>query len=243
VVLYESEFMRFIHRALRFATQKEALVTLGIRPTRPDTGYGYIQYEGETEAHHAVYKVKQFTEKPNLETATHFVASGQYLWNAGIFIWSTKSLIKAFETYAPDIAQIFEKGKLAFNTPAEKDWLHTYYPTTRATSIDYAIMEPAKNVYTIPSAFGWSDLGTWASLHAETQQNTDNNVIIGDVITDDVTNSLIRMPVGKLAILRGLDDFIIVDEEDVLLIYPKSKEQDIKKVTQRIKEEKGSQYL
>jgi mannose-1-phosphate guanylyltransferase len=243
VVLYESEFMRFIHRALRFAGKNDALVTLGIRPTRPDTGYGYIRYEGETEEPNAVYPVKQFTEKPNLETATHFVASGQYLWNAGIFIWSTKSLIRAFEKYAPDIAQIFEKGKSAFNTDAEKDWLQTFYPTTRSTSIDYAIMEPAKNVYTIPSAFGWSDLGTWASLHAETEHNTDNNVIVGDVITDEVTNSLIRMPAGKLAILRGLDDFIIVDEEDVLLIYPKSKEQDIKKVTEQIKREKRTHYL
>jgi mannose-1-phosphate guanylyltransferase len=243
IVLYEAEFMRFIHRALRFATNNDALVTLGIRPTRPDTGYGYIRHEGDESMHEPIFKVKQFTEKPNLQTAEQFVASGNYLWNAGIFIWSTQSLIRAFEQYAPDIAAVFAQGKAAFNTPAEKDWLNSHYPMTRSTSIDYAIMEPAKNVYTVPSAFGWSDLGTWASLHAETEQDIAQNVIVGEVVTEEVTNSLIRMPAGKLAILRGLDDFIIVDEGDVLLIYPKSKEQDIKKVTEYIKREKGTHYL
>jgi mannose-1-phosphate guanylyltransferase len=240
----EPEFLRRIAQALHFSDTHSALVTLGIEPTEPNTGYGYIRFEQAKTDAPDVFKVANFTEKPNREVAEQMLASGDYLWNAGIFIFKANDLLDAFEQYAKDIFDIFNEGKNAFNTPDERAFLDEYYPKTRNTSIDYAIMEKANNVYTIPSEFGWSDLGTWASLHTELDSDENQNVIHGDnVKTHDVTNTLIRVPKDKLVILRGLDDFIIVDEGDVLLIYPKSEEQEIKKVTEEIKRTLGTAFL
>lgn len=244
IVLKEDIFVEALRKALDFTEREAALCTLGIRPSRPDTGYGYINYEQQNvEPPHqndnigGIHKVIQFTEKPQLDKAKAFLASGDYLWNAGIFIWRTKSILAAFQQHATAIYDILGKGMDAYNTADEQEFINSHYPTTPSISVDYAIMEKAENIYTIPTDFGWSDLGTWASLHAESDQDAYGNVLQGkNIIIDDVTNSLVRVPENKLVVLRDIDNYIIVDEGDILMIYPKSKEQEIKQVTKNLKE-------
>ncbi|MFQ5447209.1 MAG: mannose-1-phosphate guanylyltransferase [Saprospiraceae bacterium] len=239
VILKEEEFLEKIRKAIAFAATNDALLTLGIEPTRPDTGYGYVHYSKEHKD--GVHKVHKFTEKPNLETARNFLDSGEYLWNAGIFIWNVKSILKAFESNANDIFAILSKGAGLYNTPEEQAFIDEHYPGTPNISVDFAILEKSENVYTLPASIGWSDLGTWASLHAERPKDEAGNVLQATtVIAENVTNSLIRLPAGKLAVLKGLDDFIVVDEGDVLLVWPKSEEQGIKKIVSIIgKKEDG----
>lgn len=251
IVLKEKVFTDALQKALHYTANNNALLTLGIRPSRPDTGYGYINYRQTfVETPHpndnigGVHKVIKFTEKPDLDTAKTFVNSGDYLWNAGIFIWKAENILAAFDKYANGIYTILEKGQACYNTPGEQDFINEHYPNTPSISVDYAIMENAENIYTIPVDFGWSDLGTWASLHAEGDKDESGNLIQADnVFLDDVTNCLVRMPQDKLVVLRDLDNYIIVDEGDVLLIYPKSKEQEIKVLTKDIQEVKGEMFL
>lgn len=251
IVLKEGVFIEALQKGLTFTTQNDALLTLGIRPSRPDTGYGYIKFDQTTVEPAAsndniggVHRVQQFTEKPQLEKARKFLASGDYLWNAGIFIWRTKSILAAFERHAHSIWEILGQNQGIYNTDEEQAFINEHYPTTPSISVDYAIMEQAENIYTIPADFGWSDLGTWASLHAESAPDEWGNVITGgQVHLNDVTQSLIRAPKDKLLVLRDLDNYIIVDEGDVLLIYPKSKEQEIKALTQEIAKSDGRQFL
>ena len=251
IVLKEDIFVQALEKSLAFTAKEDALVTLGIRPSRPDTGYGYINYVQEFVEipHHndnigGVHKVIQFTEKPQLDKAKEFIASGNYLWNGGIFIWRTKSILAAFEKYANEIHKILGKGSSVYNTEDEQAFINEHYPTTPSISVDYAIMENADNIYTIPVDFGWSDLGTWASLHAEGDKDESGNLIQADnVFLDDVTNCLIRMPKDKMVVLRDLDNYIVVDEGDILMIYPKSKEQEIKVLTKQIKEVKGDLFV
>jgi mannose-1-phosphate guanylyltransferase len=243
VILKEDAFIENLRKALTFTAEHDALVTLGISPTRPDTGYGYIHFQREKDLG-GVHKVYSFEEKPVLEKAQSFLSSGDYLWNAGIFIWSAKTILKAFETYSPDIYQILAAGSPYYNTEKEQEFINENYPKTPNISVDYAIMEPSPNIYTIPSDIGWSDLGTWASLHAESPHDAAGNVVQGEnVMTFDVTNSLIRTTGDKLVVVNGLDDFIVVDEPDVLLIFPKSKEQEIKPVTKLVEEKTGERFL
>ncbi len=242
VILDENNFIDTIKTGLAFTAENNALLTLGIQPSRPDTGYGYINYDkaGEDRVHNVV----KFTEKPDLETAKSFLASGDYLWNAGIFVWSSQAVLKAFRKYAPQIFDVLAAGKEAYNTPGEVTFINENYPKTDKISIDYAILEKADNVYTIPSEFGWSDLGTWASLHAELDKDEDQNVVTGgQAICYDSKNCLVRVPKGKLVVLKDMDDYIVVDEDDVLLIFPKSKEQEIKAVTQQLKENGAESFL
>ncbi len=242
VVLKETIFLEKVGQALDFVADHDALVTLGIQPSRPDTGYGYIQF-GEVVTEN-VRKVLRFTEKPNLETARQFLDSREYLWNAGIFIWSVRSILAAYQQLSPDIFHILQKGTGLYNTPDEMAFIQENYPTTPNISVDFAIMEKAHNVYTIPAEFGWSDLGTWGSLHSECPKDEHNNVLQGDrILALDVENCLIRTPAGKLVVLKDLSNYIIVDEGDVLLIYPKSKEQEIKQVTALVNEHFGAAYL
>lgn len=242
IVLQESVFHDKINQALFFSAERDALVTLGITPSRPDTGYGYIQFG--PAAGPDIFEVERFTEKPDMESARQFVQSGRYLWNAGIFISKTSTLLQAFETFSPDIYHILAPGKAVYNTPGEQAFLEKHYPGTPNISIDYAIMEKAPNVFTLPAEFGWSDLGTWASLHAECPKDEKGNVFQSQrILAMDVQNCLVRAPKGKLLVLKDLDDFIIVDEPDVLLIYPKSKEQEIKQVTAVVKSRFGDSYL
>lgn len=241
IILNEINFLQTLQTALDYTAQHDALLTLGIRPTRPDTGYGYIRYE---KGEHEVKKVRQFTEKPSLEKARDFLSEGDYLWNAGIFIWRVKTLLDAFQKNAAGIYDILSAGAGHYNTPQEQAFIDEHYPTTPSISVDYAIMEKADNIYTIPSSFGWSDLGTWASLHSETEQNEEGNRVSGQrVILHDTYNSLIRISADKLAVIGGLDDFIVVDEGDILLIYPKNREQEIKALTSRVRAEFGEDFL
>lgn len=242
VILNEEAFVNTVQQGLNYAAKNSALLTLGIAPTRPDTGYGYIKFESDSK--NGVHKVNRFTEKPNLETAKAFVESGNYLWNAGIFIWNVQSVLEAFKQYANEIYSVLQTDESIYNTPQEQAYINKVYPTTPKISIDYAIMEKADNVYTIPSDFGWSDLGTWASLYAESPKDGIDNVIKGkNVVAINTENCLIRVPDKKLVVLKDLEDYIIIDEEDVLLVYPKSKEQEIKAITQQIGQEKGDTYL
>lgn len=237
VILNEKAFVDTLEKGLDFTARHDALLTLGIQPTRPDTGYGYINYE-PVAAIDNVHKVVRFTEKPPLEKAREFLASGEYLWNAGIFVWRVASLLEAFRTHAREIVDILA-AEGVYNTAGEQAFIDENYPKTPKISIDYAIMEKADNIYTIPSSFGWSDLGTWASLYAESNQDEAGNVLQSPRIqTYDTHNSLIRAPKDKLIVVGGLDDYIIVDEEDVLLIWPMSREQEIKQVTGGIREDR-----
>jgi mannose-1-phosphate guanylyltransferase len=229
--------------ALMFVQKNNALVTLGIKPTRPDTGYGYIQHETQQVADN-VYPVKTFTEKPNLELARTFLQSGDFLWNAGIFVWNVKTILSAFKTYLPEIDELFEQSASALNTPEEKKTIETIYPQCSNISIDYGIMEKADNVYVIPSNFGWSDLGTWASAYENLERDDSGNAIQGkNVMMVDATNCMIKAPHDKLLVVQGLDEFIVVDTADVLLICKKENEQQIKEYVAEVKRNKGEKYL
>jgi mannose-1-phosphate guanylyltransferase len=243
IILQEEAFVESLSAGLAFTAREDALLTLGIQPTRPDTGYGYIRFEREAAAE-SIYPVAQFTEKPDLEKARTFLASGDYLWNAGIFVWRASSVLKAFQQHAAGIYDLLGCRPEVYNTPEEQAFIDREYPKTPNISVDFAIMEKAANVYVIPSSFGWSDLGTWASLHAESEKDEHANAVQGKrVLLQDTTGSLIRMPAEKIAVIKGLEDFIVVDEGDILLIYPKSEEQQIKQVTEEIRQRFGSEYL
>lgn len=241
LILNETVFLEKIEQALNYVNGKDALVTLGISPTRPDTGYGYINYNKEqTEG---VHQVLRFLEKPNVEKAKDFVASGDYLWNAGIFIWSVTSILTALSKHSPDIFELFEKGMSCYNTSNEYDFIAEHYPLSANISIDYAIMEKADNVFTIPGDFGWSDLGTWASLYEVIDKDEHNNVFSGHSINlSETTNCMIQIPKDKVAVVKGLDNYIVVDDGKVLLIYPKESEQEIKEVSKAIVAACGDEF-
>ncbi|ASZ10380.1 mannose-1-phosphate guanylyltransferase [Chitinophaga pendula] len=229
--------------ALLFVQKDNALVTLGIKPTRPDTGYGYIQFETQQAADN-VYKVKTFTEKPDVELARTFLQSGDFLWNAGIFVWNVKTILAAFKKYLPEIDELFEQSRPALNTPAEKEEIDRIYSQCTNISIDYGIMEKADNVYVIPSNFGWSDLGTWASAYENLEKDYLGNAVQGkNVMVVDATKCMIKAPQDKLVLVQGLDDFIIIDTNDVLLICKKENEQQIKEYVAEVKRNKGEKFL
>ncbi len=243
VVLDTIEFERVSKQALDFAAHMKAIVTLGIKPTYANTGYGYIQHEMLGVADH-IFKVKTFTEKPNIELAKTFLSSGDFLWNAGIFIWQVKSIVKAFEQHQPEMFELFDNEKEHFNTPEEQSALKRIYPLCTTVSIDYAILERADNVYVIPASFGWSDLGTWNSAYENLDKDyLDNAVAAKNVMVIDATNCMIAAEDGKLLVLQGLDDFIVVDTKDVLLICKKEKEQEIKEYVAEIKRNISDEYL
>ena len=236
-------FIDICNHALHFTSHIKALVTLGIKPTHPNTGYGYIQYES-LAAGENIYKVKLFTEKPDLELAKTFIASGDFLWNAGIFVWQVKNIIKAFELHMPEIHEVFDAEKENFNTKREEEAIDRIYPQCTNVSIDYAVMEKADNVYVMPASFGWSDLGTWASAYETFDKDYLENAVGGnEVMIIDATKNMVQAPHHKLVVLQGLDDFIVVDTEDVLLICKKDREQEIKAYVAEVKRNKGDKYL
>ena len=242
VILKEDAFISKLQEALAFSEKKDALLTLGIQPTRPDTGYGYINFGEEVDS--AVFKVNSFREKPNAQTAQQYLDSGDYLWNAGIFIWRTASILNAFKANAPEIYELLKAGEDFYNTTEEQDFIDKNYPETPKISVDYAIMEKADNIYTLPADIGWSDLGTWASLHAELEKDENENVSNStEIQLSETKNCLIRLPKDKFALIRGLEDFMIIDEGDILMIYPKSKEQEIKREILLLRTEFGNKYL
>jgi mannose-1-phosphate guanylyltransferase len=243
IILDTVTFESICLKALDFVSHVKAFVTLGIKPTYPNTGYGYIQHE-TLQAADNIYKVKLFTEKPSLDIAQSFLASGDFLWNAGIFVWQVKNVLKAFEQFQPEMFELFDNEKQHFNTPEEQNAINRIYPLCTNISIDFAIMEHADNVYVIPSSFGWSDLGTWNSAYENLEKDYLGNAVAGDnVIVIDATKCMISTPEDKLTVLQGLDDFIVVDTKDVLLICKKEKEQDIKEYVAEVKRSKGEVYL
>lgn len=244
IIVKEDEFVRIVNKAFDFVGQNDALCTLGILPTRPDTGYGYIQYI-EDAVSDEVHKVKTFTEKPNRVTAEQFIESGDFLWNAGIFIWNVKNVLDAFQKYLSEVSDAFEEIKEYLGTPKEKGAIEKAFAECPNISIDFGVMEKADNVYVVPANLGWSDLGTWASLYAEKEKDYLKNAVSGKhVIIYDASSNLIHVPDHKLVVIEGLENFIVVDTEDVLLICNKDNEQKIKEFTQDIKNNKGGEkYL
>ncbi len=243
MILDNENFRKITLQALDFVGHIKSLVTLGIKPSHPNTGYGYIQHESMPVADD-IYKVKTFTEKPNLELAKTFIASGDFLWNAGIFVWQVKTVVRAFELYQPEMFELFDSEKENFNTAEETNAINRIYPLCTNVSIDIAIMEKADNVYVIPSSFGWSDLGTWNSAYDNLEKDYLGNAVAGDnVIVIDATKCMVSASHEKLLVLQGLDDFIVVDTPDVLLICKKEKEQSIKEYVAEVKRNKGDRYL
>lgn len=243
LILDTDAFVTVAEKALDFVTHINALVTIGIKPTNPNTGYGYIQHDAP-EAAPGIYKVKTFTEKPNLELAKTFVASGDFLWNAGIFTWKVKNLVDAFEKSLPEMHEVFYAEMDKFNTPEEKAAIERIYPQCTNISIDFGIMEKADNVYVVPADFAWSDLGTWNSAWDNMEKDYFQNAVIGDhVMIVDAKNNMVHMPHNKLVLLQGMEDYIVVDTKDVLLICKKEKEQEIKEYVAEVRRNKGDKFL
>jgi mannose-1-phosphate guanylyltransferase len=243
LILQEDTFLSICCDALHFVNHFNALVTIGIKPTYPNTGYGYIQHEG-IEVTPSVYKVKTFTEKPNKQLAETFISSGDFLWNSGIFVWQIKSGLEGFHKHLPEIYEVFQAEQDKLNTDEEKIALEAIYPQCTNISIDFGVMEKANNVYVIPGDFGWSDLGTWNSAWENMEKDYLENAVAGDnVIVFDATKCVVHVPNEKLVVLQGLDDYIVADTKDVLLICKKENEQEIKEYVAEVKRNKGDKFM
>lgn len=230
----EDVFAQNLQQCFDFCSGENALMTLGIQPTFPNTGFGYIEYDkSDTQP---IKKVSQFREKPDYETAKSFLGSGNFLWNGGIFIWSVAAITEAFEKFQPQMDALFQQGYDSYNTPAEKAFINENYSKAENISIDYAVMENAENVYVLPATFDWNDLGTWGSLHEKLDKDVNNNAVVNATVhLENASNNIIRSDADKLIVIDGITDYIIVDNKDTLLIYPKSKEQEIKGIVSRLK--------
>lgn len=237
----EQAFTENVQQAFDFCSTNDALMTLGITATFPNTGYGYIEYDKTSEQ--SIKPVLQFREKPDYETAKSFLNQGNFLWNAGIFMWSVKSVVSAFKNHQPDLYALFEKGIPLYNTDSEDEFIKNNYSKSENISVDYAIMEKSKNVYVLPATFDWNDLGTWGSLYDKLDKDSEQNAVINSkILLENSSGNLIRTKHGKIVVIEGLNDYIIVDKEEVLLIFPKSKEQDIKSILQKVKDKFGEHY-
>ncbi|MFT3902594.1 MAG: sugar phosphate nucleotidyltransferase [Niabella sp.] len=243
LIIEEDLFNDTMQKALDFVSSVNALVTIGITPTHPNTGYGYIQREF-VEAAPGIYKAKTFTEKPNLELAKTFLASGDFLWNSGIFIWKNSSILSALEKQLPEVHELFATEKEKLNTSEEKKVIEDVYARCPNISIDFGVVEKAPNVYVIPATFQWSDLGTWNSAYANMEKDYFGNAVVGsNIVIYDTHNTMIHVPEDKLVLLQGLEDFIVVDTPDVLLVCKKEKEQEIKDYVGDIKRNKDERFL
>lgn len=237
----EDAFSNNVQTAFDYCESNDALMTLGITPTFPNTGYGYIEYNKSSEED--IKPVNQFREKPDYETAKSFLVQGNFLWNAGIFMWSAKSVVAAFQRNQPELYQLFESGYNVYNTEFEDDFIKDNYPKAENISVDYALMEKSNNVYVIPATFDWNDLGTWGSLYDKLDKDANENAVVNArVLAEDASGNMIRSKKDKIVVVDGLKDYIIVDKDEVLLIFPKEKEQDIKKVLQSVKTKFGEHY-
>ena len=242
LITREHDFEEAVNNGFDFVERHDALLTLGIKPTRPETGYGYIQIGQNIQG--PISKVKTFTEKPDLKLAEVFLSTGEFFWNSGIFMWSVKSILKAFEQYAPEVAAAFDAGAADFGTPAEKAFIDKAFPACPAISIDYAVMEKAANVYVETVSFGWNDLGTWSALYDNSPKNRDANVTQNcNILSYNANGNIFAVRGEKLVVVDGLQDYIIADAGDVLLICPKSHEQEIKQMVNDAKVNFGDKYL
>jgi len=246
IILKEDVFTQTLLCALQAASQNDWLLTLGITPSRPDTGYGYIQFD-ETHTYTSdckVRKVKTFTEKPNHDLAESFLQSGDFLWNAGIFIWSVKSILKAFEVHLPELNTLFIDGTDLYYTEDEPAYIESAYTICKSVSIDYGVMEKAENVFVLAADIGWSDLGTWGSLYDTSGKDVNGNAIIGaKPLTYDTHNCIINLPSDRVAVIQGIDDLIVVEDNGILLICKRNDEQNIRIYVDAVRNEKGEQYV
>ena len=248
LILDEIEFVNVINKSLEFTKTKDVLLTLGIKPDRPETGYGYIQInqEDKKDKHDKfeITKVKTFTEKPDIEMAKIFFESGEFFWNSGIFIWSIKSIMSSFDSHLSEVNDLFKQGKNIYNTNKEQDFINNTYSACKNISIDYGIIEKADNVYVLCADFGWSDLGTWGSLYENSKKDEDNNSVVGEnIFVYDSSNSIINMPNIKLAVVQGLKDYIVVESDGILLVCKKEDEQKIRQFVNDVKLNKGEDFV
>ncbi len=237
IILKEDTFIHRVEDALKVVSEKEVLVTLGIRTIRPDTGYGYINFGASNEISKPV---KQFKEKPDLETAKEYVESGEYVWNAGIFVWTAKEIVKAFNKFIPELNDLFTFS--GYFTENESVYINEIYSKCPSISIDYAVLEKADNVEVILSDIGWSDLGTWKSLYDMQDKDSNNNVIDGNVVIYESTNCIIKTPKDRLVVVQGLDNYIVAEYQNVLMVCSKDKEQMVKTFVEDLKNKKEESY-
>ena len=247
LIVKEEEFLRFVKQGLEFVASNDALLTMGIVPSRPETGYGYIQsIEKEVSGYKSasLRKVKTFTEKPDLKMAKVFLESGDFYWNAGIFFWSLKSIMKSFEVFLPEIHMLFKEGEDLYGTPEEQDFIQKTYGNCTNISIDYGVMEKAENVYVLVSDFGWSDLGTWGSLYEQLAKDDKKNTVTGKhVFMYDSSGNIVNVQDDKLVVLQGLEDYIVVQNDNVILVCRRDDEQKIKQFVNQIKVELGEDMM
>lgn len=242
LILNEDQFISDMKKGLEFVGKNPVLLTLGITPSRPETGYGYIQVNDEEID--GILKVKTFTEKPNLELARKFLESGEFVWNSGIFLWNVNTILDAFKLYLPDISNKFNEGKDLFNTPKEKEFIDATFPFCANISIDYGVLEKADNVYVKRSDFGWSDLGTWGSLHEISDKDDTGNCSLNcKSVFVESNNNIVTMTDDKLVLIQGLDDYIVAESDKVLMICKKSEEQRIKHFVTDVKFRFGEEYI
>jgi mannose-1-phosphate guanylyltransferase len=246
LIVKEDKFCEVLQSCYDFAAGNDALITLGIKPDRPETGYGYIQADQkkQVKGYNNLLKVKTFTEKPDIDLARVFLESGDFYWNSGIFIWNIKSILSAFQKYLPDTFSIFDEGRHIFGTKQEQSFIGKTYAECRSISIDYGIMEKADNVYVMCTDIGWSDLGTWSSLSEHTKGDKKGNLLVsGNLFSYDNSDNIFNISPGKIAVLQGLKDFIVVDSDDVLLIVKKEEEQNIKQYLEDVRKSTKEKYL
>ncbi len=244
LVMKDAEFQNVIRLALEQAGSSDCIVTLGITPNRPDTGYGYIQFTDGASVDPQVKKVASFREKPDHATAVKFMESGDFLWNSGIFIATSKSLHHAFAEHLPAMEKQFAAGASAYGTAGEKKFIEETYAQCESISIDYGVMEKAKNVFVVPGDFGWSDLGTWGSLYTHVPKDEEGNAVVGDdVKLYDCADNMVHVHDGRLVVLQGIDDLIVVSTPDALLVCRKHDEQKIKQFVADVAKEKGEKYV
>lgn len=246
VILNEEVFTHVIEEGLKTVSENPWLLTIGIRPSSPNTGYGYIQYNEDKvySKNNSIYDVKTFTEKPELSMAKSFIESGDFLWNAGIFMWSMQEIQKAFENFLPDVNDLFKQGEGLYNTANEAEFIDKIYQVCRNISVDYGIMEKANNVHVYAADFGWSDLGTWGSLYDIRKKDNNHNVVSGNrVKVYDSNKCIINMPKNKVVVVQGLDDYIVVENDDMLLICKKSDEQQIRQYVADIQVDFGNKFI
>ncbi|MEL4308097.1 mannose-1-phosphate guanylyltransferase [Joostella sp. CR20] len=229
----EASFIKDIQLCFDTCQNNDVLMTLGIKPTFPNTGYGYIQHK--KDATEVVKKVERFCEKPDYKTAKKFIKQGNFLWNAGIFVWSVQSVLNAFEKYQTAMLNQFLSGFESLNTDEEKEFIAETYPEAENISIDYAIMEPSKNIYVLPASFDWNDLGTWGALYNELPKDENKNAVVNaKALLENSKGNIIHTTKGKTVVVGGLKNYIVIDEKDKLLIYPKKKEQEIKDLLKKL---------
>lgn len=246
LILKEEEFLKQITNGLAYVSKNRALLTLGINPSRPETGYGYIQVGDKLKYKDFdnLHQVKTFTEKPNLQMAEIFVESGEFFWNSGIFLWSLPSILRAFEAHLNEVAVLFAQGEHLYNTPDEKAFINKIYSECMGISIDYGIMEKSDNVFVLTADFGWSDLGTWGSLYENKEKDEDGNVITGkSVLSYNNKNCIVNMPADKIAVLQGLDGYIVVESNNTLLVCRREDEQQIRQFVNDVQLKNGPQFV